>query len=132
MARRRRRYDYAPLFRSRLRRGERVEHYETVRSRKDGTLVNVSLTVSPILDASGNVVGASKIARDITQSKRAQEELSRHAETLEREVAQRTAHLRESIESLESVCYTIAHDLRAPLRSVQGFTKVLLEDYAPK
>src|SRR5688500_19347109 len=73
MARRRRRYDYAPLFRSKLRRGERVEHYETVRSRKDGTLVNVSLTVSPIRDASGKVVGASKIARDITQSKREHE-----------------------------------------------------------
>jgi PAS domain S-box-containing protein len=126
------RHDEEPQILEKLQRGERVEHYETIRARKDGTLVNVSLTVSPILDASGKVVGASKIARDITQSKRAQEQLSRHAETLEREVAQRTAHLRESIESLESVCYTIAHDLRAPLRAVQGFTKVLLEDYAPK
>ena len=54
----------------RIRRGERVEHYETVRRRKDGTLLDISLSVSPIRDAAGNVVGASKIARDITQRKR--------------------------------------------------------------
>lgn len=54
----------------RLRRGERVGHYETVRRRKDGSLVDISLTVSPIRDASGNVVGASKVARDITDRRR--------------------------------------------------------------
>ncbi len=51
----------------RIRRGERVEHYETVRQRKDGSLLNISLTVSPIRDESGTVIGASKIARDITE-----------------------------------------------------------------
>jgi len=61
----------------------------------------------------------------------AQEKLSHHAEELELQVAQRTAHLQESVQSLESVCYTIAHDLRAPLRAVQGFTKIIQEDYAP-
>jgi PAS domain S-box-containing protein len=50
----------------RIRRGERVEHYETIRRRKDGTLLDISLTVSPIRDADGTVVGASKVARDIT------------------------------------------------------------------
>jgi PAS domain S-box-containing protein len=62
---------------SRLRRGERIEHYETVRIRKDGQLIDVSLTVSPIRDATGNVVGASKIARDITERKRAYEAIRR-------------------------------------------------------
>ena len=57
----------------RIRRGERVEHYETVRQRKDGSLVEISLTVSPIKDAEGRTIGASKIARDITERRRAQE-----------------------------------------------------------
>ncbi len=57
----------------RIRKGERVDHYETVRRRKDGTLVHVSLTVSPIIDARGNILGASKIARDITERQRALE-----------------------------------------------------------
>ena len=58
----------------RLRRGERIDHYETVRRRKDGSLVDISLTVSPILSADGRIIGASKIARDITERKRAQEQ----------------------------------------------------------
>ncbi len=58
----------------RIRRGERVEHYETVRQRKDGSLVEISLTVSPIKDAQGRIMGASKIARDITERRRAQEQ----------------------------------------------------------
>src|SRR6202012_3755499 len=57
---------------ARLRRGERIDHYETVRRRKDGSEVEVSLTVSPMKDDTGKVVGASKIARDITEHKRAQ------------------------------------------------------------
>src|SRR5580658_4884113 len=55
-----------------IRRGQRVEHYETVRRRKDGTLVDISLTVSPIKDADGRITGASKIARDITERRRAE------------------------------------------------------------
>ena len=257
------RQDEEPAIIERLKKGERIDHYETLRQRKDGSLVDVSLSVSPIRDASGTVIGASKIARDITQSKHAEEALKRSeeqlrlvtdaipglisyidadfryrfvnreyerwfdhpatdlvgkrvddvlgeeatrrlmpflkramagervhfemevpyrdggvrsvngfyipdiaenkkvrgiyvlvldvserkraeqalresearfrqlADSLERQVAERTAHLKESIDSLEAVCYTIAHDLRAPLRAVQGFTKVLLEEYAP-
>src|SRR5438105_2646344 len=59
---------------SRIRRGDRVDHYETIRRRKDGTLIPVSLTVSPIRSQSGTVVGASKIARDISERKRAEDE----------------------------------------------------------
>jgi PAS domain S-box-containing protein len=61
----------------RLRRGIRVEHYETVRLRKDGGLIDVSLTVSPVRDAAGRIIGASKIARDITGRKRADDDLRR-------------------------------------------------------
>ena len=73
----------------RIRRGERVDHYETVRLRKDGTLVDISLSVSPIKDASGKVIGASKIARDITERKQAQE---RH-ELLTQEIHHRTKNI---------------------------------------
>ncbi|HEX7956155.1 MAG TPA: PAS domain S-box protein, partial [Pyrinomonadaceae bacterium] len=65
--------DEEPNILSRIRRGERVEHYETVRVRKDGTLIDVSLTVSPVRDAEGRIVGASKIARDITARRRAEQ-----------------------------------------------------------
>src|ERR1700746_293634 len=60
---------------AKLRRGERVDHFETVRIRKDGTLLNISLTISPVRDLNGNVTGASKVARDITDRKRAEEAL---------------------------------------------------------
>jgi PAS domain S-box-containing protein len=59
----------------RLRRGERVDHFETVRVRKDGTTLDISLTISPVKDAAGHVVGASKVARDITQRKQAEKAL---------------------------------------------------------
>jgi PAS domain S-box-containing protein len=68
------RLDEEPTILARIRSGERVDHYETVRRRKDGTLIDVSLTVSPIKDAKGRIAGASKIARDITERRRAQEQ----------------------------------------------------------
>jgi len=60
------RLDEEPGILARIRRGEMIDHYETVRRRKDGTLVDISLTVSPIKDAHGKIIGASKVARDIT------------------------------------------------------------------
>lgn len=73
----------------RVRVGEHVDHYETVRRRKDGTLVDVELTVSPVRDASGRLVGASKIARDISERKRAQA----RQDLLAREIQHRTKNL---------------------------------------
>jgi PAS domain S-box-containing protein len=61
-----------PQILSRLQRGERVDHFETIRRRKDGTLLNISLTISPVKDSKGKIIGASKIARDITERKRAE------------------------------------------------------------
>lgn len=66
----------------RLRRGERIEHFETVRRRKDGSFVDISLTVSPLRDASGAIIGAAKIARDITRRKAADAQLQRQAHYL--------------------------------------------------
>jgi len=69
------RHDEEPGILARLRRGERIDHYQTVRRRKDGSLIDISLTVSPIRDNAGRIVAASKIARDITDQKRAEEAL---------------------------------------------------------
>src|ERR1700709_2034177 len=66
--------DEEPAILARIRRGERIEHYETERRRKDGATVEVSLTVSPIRGLAGSIVGASKIARDITDRRRALEQ----------------------------------------------------------
>lgn len=66
-----------PLILGRIQRGERIDHYETVRLHKHGSQIDVSLTVSPIKNAEGKIIGASKIARDITEQKRAQEGLLR-------------------------------------------------------
>jgi PAS domain S-box-containing protein len=63
--------DEEPAILERLRKGQRIKHYETVRQRKDGTLIDISLSVSPLADATGRIVGASKIARDITERSRA-------------------------------------------------------------
>ena len=71
----------------RIRHGERIEPFETVRMREDGSLLDISLTVSPLRDAAGRIIGASKIARDITQRKRAEETLRQSTEALRRSEA---------------------------------------------
>ena len=86
----------------RLRAGERIEHYETVRLTKRGKRVDVSLTISPMKDSTGRIVGASKIARDITERKRADEELRQAHEELEIRVRERTAELAQSNRLLQA------------------------------
>jgi PAS domain S-box-containing protein len=117
---------------ARLQRGERVDHFETVRVRKDGTPLDISLTISPIRDHSGVIIGASKIARDITAVRIAQEKLRLHAEELEAKVRERTARLEETVSELESFSYSLSHDLRAPLRAIQSFSEIVLNDYGER
>jgi len=85
---------------ARLRRGERIDHFETVRRTKDGRLIPISLTVSPVRDARGTIIGASKVARDISERKQAEEALRRSHEELEQRVRERTADLSRTNESL--------------------------------
>ena len=113
----------------RLRRGEHTDHFETVRWTKQGRLIDISLTVSPIRNADGTVIGASTIARDITERRRAEADLKRLNETLEDRVAERTRQLEEINAELDAFGYTVSHDLRAPLRAMDGFAKALAATY---
>ncbi len=117
---------------SRLQRGERVDHFQTVRMRKDGTPINVSLTISPIRDEEGHIVGASKIARDITVLRDAQQKLEAHTHDLEVKVQERTAKLEQMVAELEAFSYSLSHDMRAPIRAIQSFSEIVLADYGDK
>ena len=95
---------------ARVRAGLSVEHFETVRLRKDGTTVNVSLTVSPVRTANGEIIGASKIARDITEQRR----LRAEAEDASRQKDEFLA--------------VLSHELRTPLNTVLGYARMLKRD----
>lgn len=86
---------------ARLRRGERIDHFETFRQRKDGKLIAVSLTISPVKDGDGRIVGASKIARDITERKRNQEQIA----TLAREAEHRSKNLLASVQAVVNLSH---------------------------
>jgi PAS domain S-box-containing protein len=102
---------------ARLQRGERLEHFETKRRRKDGELIDVSLTISPIRNAEGVIVGASKIARDITAQKTAQ-----------RRLAQANEELRRANQIKAEFLTTLSHELRTPLNAILGWVQILKDN----
>jgi PAS domain S-box-containing protein len=112
-----------------VRRGESIRHLDTVRVRKDGSLIDVSISTSAIKDKAGHIIGASKIARDITERKQAEEKVRQLNAELEQKVASRTAELKAANAELEAYSYSISHDLRAPLRAMSGFARILEEQF---
>jgi PAS domain S-box-containing protein len=106
----------------RISRGQRVHHYDTVRVRKDGKRINVSVTISPVRDGKGRIIGASKIARDV--SLRKQEEQERDAlldsERAARAEAERLGRLKDEFLA------TLSHELRTPLQAVLGWSRLLM------
>jgi PAS domain S-box-containing protein len=98
----------------------------------NGRLTDVLYNASVYTDSGGNVLGVFAAARDITARKRAEEEIRRLNQDLERRVAERTGELAAANRELEAFTYSVSHDLRAPLRQVDGFSQILLEEFGPQ
>jgi PAS domain S-box-containing protein len=104
---------------TRIRRGERIDHFETVRQRKHGSLIVVSLTVSPVKNAEGKIVGASKVARDITEQKRSQEQIA----TLAREAEHRSKNVLANVQA--TVNLSRADTIEGLRQAIEGRIRAL-------
>lgn len=114
-------HDEEAMILSKIRSGQKVEHYRTTRRTKDGHLIEVSLTVSPIRAADGTVIGASKILRDITREKQVEAERDRLL-TREKEARQQAEMASRAKDEFLGL---LSHELRTPLNSILGWTRIL-------
>jgi PAS domain S-box-containing protein len=113
---------------TRIRRGERIDHFETVRQRKHGSLIVVSLTVSPVKNAEGKIVGASKIARDITEQKRNQEQIA----ILAREAEHRSKNLLATVQATINLSQSdtpegLKHAIEGRIRALANVHSLFVE-----
>ena len=106
---------------ARIRRGERVDHFETIRVARNGHRLNISLTISPIRDGTGQILGASKIARDVTERRLMEEERERLLAREQQARTQAEALNRTKDEFLA----TVSHELRTPLNAIFGWSRLL-------
>jgi PAS domain S-box-containing protein len=124
------RHDEEPMILERIRRGERIDHYEAIRQRRDGSLVEISLSVSPLKDAEGAIIGASKIARDITFRKQAEKALREAKDELAKSNAELEQRIKERTGDLERANAALLNDieeqkrLEAQLRQAQKMESI--------
>jgi len=109
-----------------------VTDYELRILHKNGMITPVLYNATVYRDESGNITGVFAAARDITERKKAEEEIQKLNKELEARVIERTAELENSNKELEAFSYSVSHDLRSPLRSIEGFSLALLEDYGDR
>jgi PAS domain S-box-containing protein len=122
------RLDEEPKILEQIRRGQRVDHFETIRRHKDGRSIDVSVTISPVRNAAGQVIGVSKVARDITSIKRnlREREALLARETAARAEAERLGKMKDEFLS------TLSHELRTPLNAILGWANVLRSSDNPE
>jgi PAS domain S-box-containing protein len=103
---------------------------ERERVRKSGQIFFATVNINPIYDEAGQLSGFIKVVGDVSMRKLMEEELAQYREELEKKVLKRTAQLQQANQELETFCYSIAHDLRGPIRGIIGKCRIAQEDYA--